>query len=306
MESLLKEHSALVSPPTGCFAEASPETMQKAGLAAASRCRSPAIQIIQRSTSVPGQLHDFHATLACFNDDTSHRPAGEFNHRPGAPTVSTVGRSRGPAPGAPLMVGSLPPVWILEDMPSLVLPPQAGSLEEEGLGSLSASYSRHQQTRMGLYASSCPAALHVWPQRGVQQEDSSYRELGHHQDSFSKLSSGGGFMTSLVEEDDVPAGIVPDDDCYASCAPDSKSSGGGGGGTPGSLTVLGFLEALSRRSTSDDETVAQGGSPGITEGAGSLGAAFAELPQVAVVASAASENMFQMEEDEESFDESES
>ncbi|KAG5180028.1 hypothetical protein JKP88DRAFT_325189 [Tribonema minus] len=77
-------------------------------------------------------------------------------------------KSRRGIPDAPLMIGSLPPVWVLEDMPALALPPSAGSPSDDGaipgLGSLSASYLQRQQGYLSVYAMSCPAA--VWGDGG--------------------------------------------------------------------------------------------------------------------------------------------
>lgn len=152
---------------------------------------------------------------------------------------------------------------------------------------------------MGLYASSCPAA--VWAPLGDHDGGSlepAAKELGGlPQQRQRRLSSASAFVSSaegrlgsLVEED-YPAEILPDDEYYEAHEHTAKD----GGGTPGSLTIMGLMEALSRRNTLEEEAIAAAAAPAAEKGSGSAGVAMEAVPQLVA---AASENMFQMEEDE--------
>ncbi|CAM9906934.1 unnamed protein product, partial [Choristocarpus tenellus] len=137
------------------------DSSQRSSPVVVRRTPSQPISII-RSTSVPGQLQDVDgvggggggstkARSRLFNDDVGVRDS--LQHKGGH--IPFEAHSL-PPPMAPLLAGSLPPSRFLDDLPPLVLGPQANFEAPLEFGSLSSSW---KERRNVVYATSCPATL---------------------------------------------------------------------------------------------------------------------------------------------------
>jgi hypothetical protein len=243
------------------------------------RVSSRPISII-RSTSVPGKLHEKQQQqqqqqmkLQGYSDDiglpidsTAPSPlysGKQSNHSGSDYGIFSAHLSGGSTPGAPLMVGSLPPTWAIDDMPQLRLPPQADTEDSAGLGSLSASYKSTGGYRMSLYASSCPAAVPKWSSGSRQQHSASRRsaaaaaaaDAAAATDDSASVSSGGSAGTAAAAAAGLPSLL---EEAY-----DTEDDASAHSGTPSSLTILSVLESLAGEADRQRRMSSSSGAPAV-------------------------------------------
>jgi hypothetical protein len=244
------------------------------------RRASRPISII-RSTSVPGKLHEKQQQhqqqqmkLQGYSDDiglpidsTAPSPlysSKQSNHSGSDYGIFSAHLSGGSTPGAPLMVGSLPPSWAIDDMPQLRLPPQADTEDSAGLGSLSASYKSTGGYRMSLYASSCPAAVPKWSSGSRQQQHSTSRrsaaaaaavDAGPVTDDSASVSSAGSSGTAAAAAAGLPSLL---EEAY-----DTEDDASAHSGTPSSLTILCVLESLAGETDRQRRMSSSSGAPAV-------------------------------------------
>jgi hypothetical protein len=240
------------------------------------RVSSRPISII-RSTSVPGKLHEKQQQqqqqqmlkLQGYSDDiglpidhsTAPSPlyTGKQSNNSGSDYgIFSAHLSGGSTPGAPLMVGSLPPTWAVDDMPQLRLPPQADTEDSAGLGSLSASYKSTGGYRMSLYASSCPAAVPKWSSgsKHLASRSTAAAAAASVTDASASVSSAGSSGTAAA----ATAAGLPSllEEAY-----DTEDDVSAHSGTPSSLTILSVLESLAGEADRQRRMSSSSGAPAV-------------------------------------------
>lgn len=220
--------------------------------------------LISRSSSIPTDLGNPFSTRR-----QPQLPIPGAGSAPDRSQSFVVQRTR--TPGAPLMVGSLPPSW-MEDIPALQLPPQAAdrlfndALDQHhaGLGSLSESY-RLASRRWGEgLATSCPAVMWGAHMAGAglsgtpEARQHKHLYLGASKNVGNGESIGATLGLSACPIFEAPAededhsdlqymGMISDRDRGHSGT--TTGSGEHPGGTPRSLTALSVMEAMSMESS---------------------------------------------------------